>query len=42
VERNTIRLREAGGYGSTPALTVRDDEITGFIRGTTLTLRRVR
>jgi hypothetical protein len=42
VERNTIRLREASGYGSTPALTVRGDEITGFIRGTTLTLRRVR
>ena len=42
VERNTIRLREASGYGSTPSLTVRGDEITGFIRGTTLTLRRVR
>jgi len=42
VERNTIRLREASGYGSTPALTVTGDEITGFIRGTTLTLRRVR
>jgi hypothetical protein len=42
VERNTITLREATGYGATPALTVRGDEITGFIRGTTLTLRRVR
>jgi hypothetical protein len=42
MEGNTIRLREASGYGNTPALTVKDDQITGFVRGTTLTLRRVK
>jgi hypothetical protein len=41
VEGNSIRLREATGYGSTPALFVKGDQITGFVRGTTLTLRRV-
>jgi hypothetical protein len=41
VEGNSIRLRESSGYGSTPALTVKGDQITGIVRGTTLTLRRV-
>jgi hypothetical protein len=42
VDGNTIRLREQGGPGQTPSLMVKGDVITGFIRGTTLTLRRVR
>lgn len=42
VEGNSIRLREARGYGSTPALTVKGDQITGIVRGTTLTLRRLK
>jgi hypothetical protein len=42
VDGNTIRLREAGGMGQTPALMVKGDQITGWIRGTTLTLRRVK
>src|SRR5215471_1525805 len=41
VEGNTIRLREAGGYAQTPPLTVKGDQITGFVRGTTLNLRRI-
>ena len=41
IEGNSIRLKEASGYGNTPALTVRGDQITGIVRGTTLTLRRV-
>jgi len=41
IEGNRIRLKEAGGYGNDPALIVRGDQITGIIRGTTLTLRRV-
>jgi len=41
IEGNLIRLREAGGYGNAPPLTVRGDQITGIVRGTTLTLRRV-
>ena len=42
VDGNTIKLREQGGPSETPALTVKGDVITGFIRGTTLTLRRVK
>jgi hypothetical protein len=41
VEGNSIRLWEADGYGSTPSLIVKGDQITGWVRGTTLTLRRV-
>ena len=41
VEGNTIRLREASGYAQTPSLTVKGDQITGFVRGTTLNLRRI-
>jgi len=42
VDGNTIKLREQGGPSETPALTVRGDTITGFVRGTTLTLKRVK
>jgi hypothetical protein len=42
VDGNTIRLRERAGFGQTPLLTVRGDEITGIVGGTTLNLRRVR
>jgi hypothetical protein len=42
VDGNTIRLREQDGSLGTPALMVKGDVITGFVRGTTLTLRRVR
>jgi hypothetical protein len=38
VDGNTIRLREQ--FGETPLLNVRGDQITGTVRGTTLTLRR--
>ena len=41
IEDNRIRLKEAGGYGNDPALIVTGDQITGIVRGTTLTLRRV-
>jgi hypothetical protein len=41
VDGNTIKIREAGGPSETPALMVKGDQITGFVRGTTLTLRRV-
>ena len=41
VEGNTIRLREQQGFAETPSLMVRGDQITGWIRETTLTLRRV-
>ena len=37
---NTIRLRESSGYGSTPMLNVKGDQITGILGGTTLNLRR--
>jgi hypothetical protein len=40
VEGNSIRLWEADGYGSSPSLIVKGDQITGWVRGTTLTLRR--
>ena len=42
VDGNTIRLREQGGPGQTPALLVKGDQITGFVRGTTLNLRRTK
>jgi hypothetical protein len=42
VDGNTIRLREQGGPGQTPALMVKGDQITGWVRGTTLNLRRVK
>jgi hypothetical protein len=42
VDGNTIRLRERSGYGSTPLLSVRGDQITGVLGGTPLTLRRTR
>ena len=42
VDGNTIKLREQGGPSETPALMVKGDVITGFVRGTTLTLRRVK
>jgi hypothetical protein len=42
VDGNTIKLREQGGPSETPALTVKGDTITGFVRGTTLTLKRVK
>jgi hypothetical protein len=40
VDGNTIRLSEASGFGSTPLLNVRGDQITGILRGTTVNLRR--
>ena len=40
VDGNTIRLRESSGYGSTPMLNVKGDQITGILGGTTLNLRR--
>jgi hypothetical protein len=42
VDGNTIKLREQGGPAETPALMVKGDQITGWIRGTTLTLNRVK
>ena len=42
VSGNTIQLAEKSGYGETPLLNVRGDQITGTVRGTTLNLRRVR
>jgi hypothetical protein len=42
VDGNTIKLREQGGPSETPALMVKGDVITGFIRGSTLTLKRVK
>jgi hypothetical protein len=42
VDGNTIRLSERSGYGETPLLNVRGDQITGILRGTTLTLRRTK
>ena len=41
VDGNTIRLRERSGFGSTPSLNVRGDQITGDLGGTTLNLRRM-
>lgn len=41
VEGNSIRLMETDGYGSTPALIVKNNQIAGYVRGTTLMLRRV-
>jgi hypothetical protein len=42
VEGNTIKLRERSGFGSAPLLSVRGDQITGIVGGTTLDLRRAR
>jgi hypothetical protein len=42
VDGNTIKLREQGGPSETPALTVKGDQITGWVRGTTLSLNRVK
>ena len=42
VDGNTIKLREQGGPSETPALMVKGDQITGQIRGTTLTLNRIK
>ena len=42
VSGNTIQLAEKSGYGETPLLNVRGDQITGTVRGTTLNLRRVK
>jgi hypothetical protein len=42
VDGNSIRLMETtGSYGSTPALIVKNNQIAGYVRGTTLMLRRV-
>jgi hypothetical protein len=41
VDGNSIRLMERDGYGSTPALIVKNNQIAGYVRGTTLMLRRV-
>lgn len=41
VDGNSIRLMETDGYGSTPALIVKNNQIAGYVRGTTLMLRRV-
>jgi hypothetical protein len=40
VQGNTIRLKERSGFGQTPLLNVKGDQITGTVGGTTLTLRR--
>ena len=42
VDGNTIKLRDQGGPSETPALTVKGDQITGYIRGSTLTLNRTK
>ncbi|HEY7538939.1 MAG TPA: hypothetical protein VIF11_02290 [Methylomirabilota bacterium] len=42
VDGNTIKLRDQGGPSETPALTVKGNQITGFIRGRTLTLNRMK
>jgi hypothetical protein len=42
VEGNTLRLRERSGFGSAPLLSVRGDQITGIVAGTTLDLRRAK
>jgi hypothetical protein len=41
VDGNSIRLMESDGYESTPALIVKNNQIAGYVRGTTLMLRRV-
>ena len=41
VDGNSIRLLERDGYGSTPALIVKNNQIAGYVRGTTLMRRRV-
>jgi|SRR5687768_1700288 len=42
VEGNTIKLRERSGFGTAPLLSVRGDQITGIVGGTTLDLRRAK
>jgi hypothetical protein len=42
VDGNTIRLRERSGFGATPLLNVRGDQISGNLGDTTLNLRRIR
>jgi hypothetical protein len=42
VDGSVIRLAERSGFGSTPALNVKGDQITGNLGGATLNLRRVR
>ena len=42
VDGNTIKLRDQGGPSETPALMVKGDQITGWIRGSTLTLNRMK
>lgn len=42
VEGNTIRLRERSGFGASPTLNVKGDQITGVVGGTALNLRRVK
>jgi hypothetical protein len=42
VEGNTVKLLESSGTRRAPLLTVRGDQITGFVGGTTLDLRRSR
>jgi hypothetical protein len=42
VDGNVIRLTERSGFGSTPALNVKGDQITGNIGGAALNLRRVK
>jgi hypothetical protein len=42
VEGSTVKLMERSGFGRAPLLTVRGDQITGFVGGTTLDLRRSR
>jgi hypothetical protein len=40
VEGNTIKLRLQTGAAGTPVMTVKGDQITGMVGGTTLSLRR--
>jgi hypothetical protein len=42
VECNNLKLMERSGFGRAPLLNVRGDQITGFVAGTTLDLRRSR
>lgn len=42
VDGSVIRLRERSGFGSTPALNVKGDQITGNLGGAALNLRRVK
>lgn len=42
IDGNTIRLRFDQGFEETPALNIKENEITGILSGTTITFRRVR